>query len=273
MLVRRSSRPMPPQPGRTVLCSVSPSGSARRARRAIWSLGHCGRLGLLGRRRPAERRVCAERSCPGNKRSTVANHELGTSSPDRFTSTIRAPGDHPPPGLMSGAEGAVDHTGEATRQLLVTSWQKPRHRRDESPAPCARRGRDLLGRREEPVYGCGLGRVRPRREADPAESLRQDQARGPSQARGAAPGTATWARVISGRLSASSPPATPPGLSKLVGISQYRSSGGSVLLCWRRRLTARRSGSSHASARPAARPGQPDHPGRTTPAPGHPRRP
>lgn len=84
---------------------------------------------FLGRRRPAERRVRAERSCPGNRRSTVANHELGTSSPDRFTSTIRAPGDHPPPGLMSGAEGAVDHTGEATRQLLVTSWQKPRHRR------------------------------------------------------------------------------------------------------------------------------------------------
>jgi hypothetical protein len=92
---------MPPQPGRTVLCSVSPSGSARRARRAIRSLGHCGRLGLLGRRRLAERRVRAERSCPGNRRSTLANHELGASSPDRFTTTIRAPGDHPPPGLMS----------------------------------------------------------------------------------------------------------------------------------------------------------------------------
>jgi hypothetical protein len=26
---------------------------------------------------------------------------------------------------MSGAEGAVDHAGEATRQLLVTSWHEP----------------------------------------------------------------------------------------------------------------------------------------------------
>ena len=43
------------------------------------------------------------------------------------------------------------------------------HVRDESPAPWVRRGRDLLGRREEPVHGFGLARVRPRQEADPAE--------------------------------------------------------------------------------------------------------
>jgi transposase len=34
------------------------------------------------------------------------------------------------------------------------------HVRDESPAPWVRRGRDLLGRREEPVHGCGLDRLR-----------------------------------------------------------------------------------------------------------------
>jgi integrase len=35
------------------------------------------------------------------------------------------------------------------------------HVRDECPAPWIRRGRDLLGRREEPVHGCDLARLRP----------------------------------------------------------------------------------------------------------------
>jgi hypothetical protein len=36
-----------------------------------------------------------------------------------------------------------------------------RHVRDECPAPWVRRGRDLLGRREEPVHGCDLAWLRP----------------------------------------------------------------------------------------------------------------
>jgi len=48
-----------------------------------------------------------------------------------------------------------------------------RHVRDECPAPRVRRGRDLLGRREEPLRGCDLAGLRSGREAHPAESLRQ----------------------------------------------------------------------------------------------------
>ena len=34
---------------------------------------------------------------------------------------------------------------------------------DECPAPWVRRGRDLLGRRDEPVHGCDLARLRAHR--------------------------------------------------------------------------------------------------------------
>ena len=74
------------------------------------------------------------------------------------------------------AVGAQVRRGVAPRRVslgakLGAKVLRSRHVRDECSAPWARCGRDLLGRREEPVHGFGLARVRPRREADPAESL------------------------------------------------------------------------------------------------------
>jgi hypothetical protein len=53
------------------------------------------------------------------------------------------------------------------------------------------------------VGGICLARLRSRREADPPQGLRQDQ--------GVPSHCAPWAPATSGQLSASSPPATPPG--------------------------------------------------------------
>jgi hypothetical protein len=58
------------------------------------------------------------------------------------------------------------------------------HVRDASPAPWARRGRHLLGRREKPVYGCDLARLRSGREAHRRKvSGKTKQGSGPSSRR------------------------------------------------------------------------------------------
>jgi len=82
-------------------------------------------------------------------------------------------------GRDAGQRPRAASGGVAGSQTGSQGVMLPRQVRDESPAPRVRPGRDLLGRREEPVHGCGLARVRPRREADPANGLRQDQAGGP----------------------------------------------------------------------------------------------